>query len=95
MQVYVVEFEKHPGLFKIGLSKDVKQRLPQLKVSHGEPLNMKRWTVGARYRIIERALHKAFSSYRKPVPGEGGTEFFDVVVRPNVERILDDEVDCV
>lgn len=95
MHVYVVEFAKHPGLFKIGVTKDIRQRLPQLKATYGLPLNTRWYEVGSRYKKVEQSLHKAFSPYRKPVPGVGGTEFFDVTIRPDVERIINEEIDRV
>lgn len=77
--LYFVSFENYPTLVKIGITKNLNNRMNQLSRVHGRIISG-RWHSYARRKevsIIEKRLHSLFSKFRINVEGNGGTEFFD------------------
>lgn len=76
MYIYVASFSKHPGLIKVGCSKNVQHRISVLSMTHGEAESIWCKLVGEDYYDIEKTIHVALHDKRMFVNGEGGTEFF-------------------
>lgn len=73
--LYVIRFTNHPNLLKIGISKNVNNRISQLKQDHGEVTSISAY-YGNNSKYVERILHNTFGDKRVKVVGQGGTEFF-------------------
>ena len=76
MYLYLCEFSKRKGLVKIGISKNLEQRVSQLELSHGKLKKNIKVYQGSSYKEFERLLHKKYNNSRIKVRGDGGTEFF-------------------
>lgn len=73
--LYLIKFNNHPNLFKIGISVNINNRIRQLKEDHGEVKSISVY-YGKNYKYVERILHNIFGNERVKVHGQGGTEFF-------------------
>lgn len=76
--VYIFQDPKYPGIYKIGLSRNIKKRQYFLEKTYGKlRLVSSVWVVNMRW--LESVLHKQFHSqrvYRGQI--DGGTEWFDL-----------------